>query len=120
MKGLPQAVTVGTVLVAAVPFIALTQASASARPAVALTAARTAAVAQGRVHAPVPLRVRSKANRLSQTYRRLPNGTTVALRCSVKGQRIYGNRTWYRLATARHEYVAAHYVKLVSGHVPPC
>ncbi|RFU43447.1 hypothetical protein DZF91_01070 [Actinomadura logoneensis] len=119
MKGLLQAATAGTAMVAAVPFYALTESSASAQPAGPVSAP-VAVSAQGRVHAPMPLRVREKANRLSQTYRRLPDGTSVPLRCSVTGQRIYGDRTWYRLATAQREYVAAHYVTVTSGTVPHC
>ncbi|MEV4254907.1 hypothetical protein AB0J52_17280 [Spirillospora sp. NPDC049652] len=119
MKRLLQAATAGTAMVAAVLFIALTESSASAQPG-GTALAPVAVSAQGIVHAPVPLRVRGKANRLSQTYRRLPNGTSVPLRCSVTGQRIYGDRTWYRLATAQREYVAAHYVTVTVGNVPHC
>ncbi|MCP2337080.1 hypothetical protein [Actinomadura rupiterrae] len=130
MKGLLLAATTGTALVAAVPLATWTEASAASRPALASTQTGVSGKAglggaapvgaQGRVHSPQPLRVRSKANRLSQTYRRLPDGTSVSLRCSVTGQRIYGNRTWYRLTSARHEYVAAHYIKIISGSVPHC
>ncbi|MEV5575615.1 hypothetical protein AB0L06_36730 [Spirillospora sp. NPDC052269] len=118
MKGLLQAATVGTALVAAVPLATLTESTASAQAVP--SSAPGQVTAQGRVHAPIPLRVRDKANRFGQTYRRLPNGTSVPLRCSVTGQRIYGDRTWYRLATSQREYVAAHYVTVTSGHVPHC
>ncbi|WP_026415129.1 hypothetical protein [Actinomadura oligospora] len=120
MKGLLQAATAGTALAVAVPFLALTESSASASAQADLASAPGQATAQGRVHAPIPLRVRGKANRFGQTHRRLPNGTSVPLRCSVTGQRIYGDRTWYRLATSQREYVAAHYVDIVSGSVPRC
>ncbi|MFC5187646.1 hypothetical protein [Actinomadura harenae] len=118
MKGLLQAATAGAALAAAVPFVAVTESSASAQAD--LVSAPVQAAAQGRVHAPVPLRVRGKANRFGQTHRRLPNGSSVPLRCSVTGQRIYGDRTWYRLATSQREYVAAHYVTITSGSVPHC
>lgn len=68
------------------------------------------------------LAIRSKPTTRSFKEGSYHRGTVLELKCSIKGQRVHGNPTWYQLGPhnpnwSGRGYVSAYYIKL-SGAAP--
>ncbi|POM23512.1 hypothetical protein BTM25_46660 [Actinomadura rubteroloni] len=84
------------------------------------------AYVQGKVTASPQLAIRTKPTTRSFREGAYNKGDVLALACSVKGERVFGNNVWYKLDPTHNDnfegvgYVSAHYIKLLGAKPRGC